>query len=173
ITGDGNLVEVQATVRYRVTDAHVYLFQVAEADEMVRAAAESVVRGLIAGRPFLELLTARRAEFQTAVLERLRQRCAQYRLGIELEGVALHDLHPPQEVVSAYHDVTRAMEVYDKRIKDALAGEVRVVEDAKANRVKIETQANAAYAETVKQAEAEKERFLTWSRARQALPFEQ
>jgi P-type Cu+ transporter len=173
ITGDGNLVEVQATVRYRVTDPHVYLFQVAEADEMVRAAAESVVRGLIAGRPFLELLTARRAEFQTTVLERLRQRCAQYRLGIELEGVALHDLHPPQEVVSAYHDVTRAMEVYDKRIKDALAGEVKVVEDARANSVKIETQANAAYAETVKQAEAEKERFLTWSRARKALPFKQ
>src|SRR5262249_61469153 len=68
ITGDGNLVEVQATVRYRVTDPHVHLFQVADADETVRAAAESVVRGLIARRPVLELLTTPREEVQETVL---------------------------------------------------------------------------------------------------------
>jgi hypothetical protein len=50
---------------------------------------------------------------------------------------------------------------------------VGMVQEAKANRVKIETQAEAAYAETVTQAQAERERFLLWSRARQALPWEQ
>jgi regulator of protease activity HflC (stomatin/prohibitin superfamily) len=173
ITGDGNLVEVQATVRYRVTDPHLYLFQVADADETVRAAAESVVRGLIAGRPFLELLTTQREEFQKVVLAQLRQRCAQYRLGIELDGVALHDLHPPQEVVTAYHSVTRAMEAHDRQINDAKARRVKRVQDAEAEKVKIETQAEAAYAETVKQAEAEQERFLLWSRARKTLTREQ
>ena len=173
ITGDGNLVEVQATVRYRVKNAHVYLFQVADADELVRASAESVVRGLIAGRPFLELLTARRAEFQLTVLERLRKRCAKYGLGIELDGLALHDLHPPQEVVSAYHDVTRAMEWYDQRIKDALASQVKTVEDAKAQQVEIETKAKATYTATVSRADAEQKRFLLWSQARKTLPFDQ
>jgi Cu+-exporting ATPase len=172
ITGDGNLIEVQATVRYRVTDPRVYLFQVTDPDEIIRASAESVVRGLIAGRPFLELLTARRAEFQDTVLKQLRQRCAQYRLGIALDGVALHDLHPPQEVVPAYHEVTKAMEWHDKRIKDATADALRMRREAEAQAVKIRNDAAADYAETVKQAEAERDRFLVWSKARRALPFE-
>jgi Cu+-exporting ATPase len=172
ITGDGNLIEVQATVRYRVTDPHVYLFQVADADETVRAAAESVVRGLIAGRPFLELLTSRREEFQETVLAQLRQRCAHYRLGIALDGVALHDLHPPQEVVGAYHDVTRAMEAHDKLINEAKARELSAVRGAQAEAVKLRADAEAAYTEKVQKAEAEKDRFLTWSRARKALPFD-
>ena len=33
ITGDNNLVEVQATVRYRVADPTVYLFQVQDANQ--------------------------------------------------------------------------------------------------------------------------------------------
>src|SRR3989442_5361700 len=33
ITGDGNLVEVLAVVRYKVVDPHAYLFQVRDPDE--------------------------------------------------------------------------------------------------------------------------------------------
>jgi Cu+-exporting ATPase len=172
ITGDGNLVEVQATVRYRVTDPRVYLFQVRDTDELVRAGAESVVRGLIAGRPFMELLTARREQFQTAVLGRLRKRCADYGLGIELDGFALHDLHPPAEVVPAYHEVTRAMERYEKKIKDAEADALRMERKAEADAVRILAEARAAYTEAVQQAEAERDRFLLWSAARKGLPWE-
>jgi P-type Cu+ transporter len=172
ITGDGNLVEVQATVRFRITNPDVYLFEVRDADEIVRASAESVLRGLIAGRPFLELLTTRRGEFQATVLERLRQRCADYKLGIELEGFALHDLHPPQEVVPAYHAVARAMEARDRQIHEAHATRLRMEGKARAAATRIRAQAEAAKAETVKQAEAEATRFLAWSRARKQLPFE-
>ncbi len=50
ITGDGNLVEVLATVRYRVADPRVYLFAARDPDAVIRAAAESVLRELVAGR---------------------------------------------------------------------------------------------------------------------------
>ena len=132
ITGDGNLVEVQATVRFRITNPDVYLFEVRDADEIVRASAESVLRGLIAGRPFLELLTTRRGEFQATVLRRLRQRCADYQLGIELEGFALHDLHPPQEVVPAYHAVQAytALKVMAEAVKKAGKWDPTAIRDA-------------------------------------------
>src|SRR5207247_431084 len=78
ITGDGNLIEVQATVRYRVSDPRVYLFEVAEPDEVLRGTAEAVLRGLVAGRPVAQLLTVDRAGLQREVLGQLQQRCRQY-----------------------------------------------------------------------------------------------
>ena len=66
------------------------------------------------------------AAFQEEVLRRLRQRCQGYGppdtggsptgLGIRLEGLSLHDMHPPQEVVGSYHEVTKAMEQRDRRV---------------------------------------------------------
>ena len=57
ITGDGNLVELQATVRYTVSDPRVYLFEVSDPPAVVRDAAESVLREMTAGRTFGDLLT--------------------------------------------------------------------------------------------------------------------
>ena len=39
-------------------------------------------------------------------------------LGINLDGFVLHDLHPPQEVVPAYHEVTRAVEMRDRAVNE-------------------------------------------------------
>ncbi|MCI0456524.1 MAG: FtsH protease activity modulator HflK [Gemmataceae bacterium] len=173
ITGDGNLVEVQASVRYRLHDPHVYLFQVRDTDEVVRAGAEAVLRRLIAGRAFQELLTTKRQEFQSEALSRLAARCAEYKLGIELDGLALHDLHPPQEVVEAYHKVAGAMQERDRRVNEAEASALRMQRTAEAEATEIVARARAAKTEVIKQAEAEQARFLAWSRARGRLSFAQ
>jgi Cu+-exporting ATPase len=60
ITGDGDLVEVLATVRYHVADPRRFLFGPADPDALVRSAAESVLREMVAGGRFLDLLTTRR-----------------------------------------------------------------------------------------------------------------
>ena len=73
ITGDGNLVEMQATVRYTISDPHVYLFEVDDPPAVVRDAAESVLRDMVAGRTFADLLTRDREAFHTEALQRLRR----------------------------------------------------------------------------------------------------
>ena len=111
ITGDNNLVELQAVVRFHVARPRVYLFEVKEADELIRANAESALRQIVAARPFLELLTSGREQFQKDVLAELQKRCRDYGpggLGIDFDGLTVRDLHPPLEVVDAFHDVTRA-----------------------------------------------------------------
>jgi Cu+-exporting ATPase len=45
--------------------------------------------------------------------------------GLEVEGISLHDLHPPPEVVTSYHDVTRAMEGRQQRQNQAHASTLR------------------------------------------------
>ena len=117
---------------------------------ILRSAAESVLRETVAGRTFADLLTSDRGRFQDKALERLRQRCGEYGgdgLGIRLEGLDLHDLHPPQDVVAAYHDVTRAMEKRDLLINQ---GEEKVLRDERRQQAEGLKQVREAEAEAQK-----------------------
>jgi Cu+-exporting ATPase len=176
ISGDGNLVEVQATVRYTVSDAPTYLFAAGNVDGIVRSATEAVLREIVGSRPFAELLTSARGLVQKQALELLVSRCADAApggLGIRLEGVSIHDLHPPQEVVEAYHDVTQAMERRDQRINEARAKAISTEREAEAKALETIRQAKAAALEKTTLAEALRDAFRTRRRARVALPAEE
>jgi Cu+-exporting ATPase len=158
VTGDGNLVEVQATVRYTVSHPRVYLFDVSEPEEVIRAAGEAVLREAVAGRPFLDLLTANREQLQRQVLRELARRCRGFGkegLGIELDGVSLHDLHPPQEVVEAYHNVTKAMQQRDRDRNQAAADATGVEADAEAEKLHQVANAEAEKHEIIQRFRAE------------------
>jgi P-type Cu+ transporter len=171
ITGDNNLVEVQATVRYCISSPHVYLFEVQDADRIVRAATESVLRGLVASYPFTDLLTSRREELQRAAVIRLQKRCTDYGLGVQIEGFALHDLHPPLPVVGAYYEVTKAMELRDKAINDAQADATLAIGAAESDYLRSERRAEAAKAAEIYEAQARWTEYLAWSNARKSVDW--
>jgi Cu+-exporting ATPase len=176
ITGDGNLVEVQASVRYTIRDPHVYLFEVRDPDEVLRASAESVLRQTVAGRPFLDLLTTDRQRFQQEVLSRLDRRLQEYGpagLGVRLDGLSLQDLHPPPSVVPDYHRVAEAMEARDRMVNEARADALQKERKAQWEALRLVRDAEAARTEVVKQAEAERTTFLARQRARTHLELVQ
>jgi regulator of protease activity HflC (stomatin/prohibitin superfamily) len=175
ITGDGNLVELLATVRYTVSDPRQYLFGTRDADAVIRSAAESVFRELAAGQPFLDLLTANRATFEARAEARLRDRLSQVApggLGVELQGLTVHDLHPPQEVVASYHAVAEAIQRRDRAINEAEAEATRTRRRAEEEALRTVRQAEAAAAGKVAEATAARDAFLAWAKARSALPPE-
>jgi Cu+-exporting ATPase len=162
ITGDGDLIEVQAAVRYRVRSPRVFLFDVSDPEAVVRGTAEAVFRELIASRSFESLLTLDRAEFKTQALGRLRERLADYPepgLGLEIEGLALHDLHPPPEVVGAYHRVAVAMERADRRTNEAEAARTRNLADQEGRSLEAVSQAKSQSYEKERLARARKQAF--------------
>jgi Cu+-exporting ATPase len=172
ITGDGNLADVLVSVRFKVVKPRVYLFEVANADEILRSTTESELRAMVAGRPFLNLLTSERGKFQSEVFERVKARCAGLHsdsLGLEIDGVAIIDLHPPVKVVDSYYEVAKAMEERDRRIHQA---EERVIErrkkaDAEATRILLH--AAASKIEKIAEAERDRDRFLGLYRPRTEL----
>jgi Cu+-exporting ATPase len=172
ITGENDLVEVQATVRYKVASAEIFLFDVKDVDKIVTGATESVLRTLIASRRFVDLLTQQRENLQAEALRRLRLRCGEYPLGITIEGFALHDLHPPRKVVDAYYQVTRAMELRDKSINDAKAAAVTELRGAEANYMASVLRAETLKAKTIYEAEARWAEVLAWEAARKELTFD-
>jgi len=174
ITGDGNLVELQATIRYSIDRAALehFLFDAAEPDEIVRAAAEAVLHEDIAGRSFIDLLTSQRERLQEEVITKLDRRlreCGKQGLGIRVEDVLLHDLHPPQEVVPAYHEVAKAMEGRDRQVNEANAGRIREKRDAEARGQQLIRQSEAIARETVRSETAVQARFLSILDARSGL----
>jgi hypothetical protein len=90
---------------------------------------------------------------------------------VRIEGVSLHDLHPPQEVVKAYHDVTEAMEKRDQRINEAQADQIARRLEQKARSQEIVRRAEAAAFEKVRLAQARKEEFAQRSRVRNELSW--
>jgi regulator of protease activity HflC (stomatin/prohibitin superfamily) len=176
ITGDGNLLEVQATIRYTIAQPRTFLFEVREPTAVLRSAAEAALREVAAARTFTELLTSGRETFQTEVLARLEQRWGQYGangLGLRLEGLALHDLHPPQEVVESYHEVTKAMEARDRRVNLAQASALGRERQQEGESLRTVRQAEASAVEKLRLAEAQRDAFLARHRARTALSLGQ
>jgi len=174
ITGDRSLLDLQATVRYRVTDPRVFLFAVQDPDEIVRGAAEAALRGLVATRAFEDLLTHGRAALQAEALARLRERCTNYSergLGILFDGVDLHDLHPPPEVVQSYYDVTIAKERYNRAINDAKARATEQERGASAKVLVITREGTVARTKKKLQAERDRDVFRAWSEARRTIPL--
>jgi Cu+-exporting ATPase len=176
ITGDGDLVEILATVRYRVSDPHRYLFGVNEPDTLIRSAAESVLRELVAGQRFLDLLTISRAGLEAEALARLDRRLRGLvpgGPGIALDGFTLHDLHPPPEVVSSYHAVAKAIQERDRLINDAAGDAIRTRRRAEEEALRVVSRSHSVKHQQIADAKALADAFLAWHRVRMQLTEEE
>jgi Cu+-exporting ATPase len=174
ISGDGNLVDLLVSVRYRVTEPRVFLFEVKGAAEVIRGATEAALRAMVAGRPFPALLTVERGKFQDEALQRVRQACDRYGthgLGVEFDSIAIVDLHPPADVVDAYYEVAKAMERRDQKINGAHEKSTRKLKAAATLADKLIGDARASAVETLRQAEGERSAFLALQQARGTLDF--
>ncbi|MGL4551450.1 MAG: HAD-IC family P-type ATPase, partial [Gemmataceae bacterium] len=169
MTGDGSLLEVQASVLYTVADPAVYLFDAARPDDAIRDAAEGVLREAAGGRPMGSLLTTGRAAFQNDVARRLRERLADlhpYSLGVRLEGFALHDVHPPTDVVQSYHEVARARQRREQMVNQAKASALASKRRQEAEGLHLVRRAEAERYERIAQAEARRAEFTARLSAR-------
>lgn len=172
LTGDGNLVEVLATVRYTIADPTAYVLGVQDVSPILRSAAESVLRELAAARSFEELLGLGRAGVEKLAFSKLEERVrgtSADRLGVQLEGLTVHDLHPPQDVVAAYHAVAEAIQKRDRLVNEAKAEASRVESRAEDERVRLLAVATADAFKKEAEAKASRDVYVQWHTARTTL----
>ena len=176
ITGDGDLIEVLATARYTLSDPRAYLLNCSAPDELIRSSAEAILRELAAGRPFLDLLTTGRAEFEADATTQLRAHLATATpggLGVRLEGLTVHDLHPPQVVVGSYHQVAEAIQQRDRLVNEAEAEATRTRSRAEEDALRTVREAEADAAAKVSAATAARDAFAARVDARTTLTPEE
>ena len=121
LTGDQNMIEVNATVHYQLIRPDDYLFRQLDGEATVRTAAESVLQSIVTATPLDEVLTVGRQAVEKKAQEDLERRLDRYNAGIRVLRVKLLDVHPSLEVVDAFRDVSGAFEEKNRLINEAEA----------------------------------------------------
>ena len=160
LTGDGNIVSVEAVVQYRISDPVNFAFKVIKDEELVRFTAESILRQEVAKVDIDTILTVGRDEIAMRTKEELQKTLNDYGVGIKVDRVLLQEVAPPEEVVEAFDDVNNAKQDKERMIKEAERYYNDVVPKAEGEAEKIIREAEAYANEVYMNALGEAQRFL-------------
>ena len=160
LTGDGNITHVEMVVQYRVKDAEQFAFNLINPKEIVKEAAEAVLREQVATKTLDETLTEERDVIGADTIVALQALLDVCGTGIVVGNVQLQDVKPPGEVVSAFDDVNNARQDKEKLINQAEEYSLDILPRARGQAQEIANQAEAYKQERIKRAEGDVARFL-------------
>ncbi len=161
LSGDQNIVDVQFTVLWVISDANKYLFNLADPRKTVRIVAEAAMRehvGLSRGE---DVRTKKRLEAESAVKELMQKTLDNYDSGILITGVKLEKADPPPSVIDAFEDVQRAQQDRRKLENEAKSYANKRLGDARGRSAQVLEAAEAYRKQTVAQADGEAQRFIS------------
>jgi Cu+-exporting ATPase len=119
LTGDQNMIELNATVHYDLPRPDEFVFGQLDGEATVRAAAESAVQSVVNNTALDDVLTTGRTTVERRVKAELQSRLDRYHSGIRVLGVRLEDVHPSLEVVDAFREVSGAFEEKNRLVNEA------------------------------------------------------
>ena len=114
VSGDQNMLELNATVHYIPEHPDDFLFRQVDADLAVRSAAEAVIQSVVTSSSLDDVMTRNRRGIEAAAREQLQDRLNRYGAGVRVQQVKLEDVHPSIEVVDAFRvKIPAGMVVHD------------------------------------------------------------
>ena len=155
LTSDENVVRVEMNVQYRVTDPERYLFSVTSADDSLRQATDSALRGVIGKYTMDRILTEGRTVIRSDTQRELEETIRPYNMGITLLDVNFQTARPPEEVKAAFDDAIAARENEQQYIREAEAYTNEVQPRANGQAQRILEEARAYKTQTVLEAQGE------------------
>ena len=162
LSGDQNIVDVQFSVAYQVSDPKAYLFNVADPDEMVRQVAESAMREAVGRRPAQDIFRDDRQGIADAVRGRSsRRRSTHYGAGLSINAISIEDAAPPREVADAFDEVQRAEQDEDRFVEESNQYSNQKLGQARGEAAQIREDAAAYKNRVVQEAEGEAQRFIS------------
>ncbi len=159
LTGDENIVNVQFSVQYKISDAVAYLFNVSAPTALVRNAAEAAMREVIGNSQIDSAITDGKLKIQSEATQLLQAVLNRYGAGIQVLAVQLQDVHPPHEVIDAFKDVASAREDKSRIINEAEAYRNELLPRARGQAAAMRNEAEAYSTTRVRNAEGEAARF--------------
>ncbi len=159
LTADGNIVELDFIVQYRIKDPIAFLFRVRDPSETLRDAAESAMREVVGHTTIDEALTEGRLAIQTEAQTLLQQILDRYQAGLLVTTVKLQDVVPPGPVQDAFKDVINAEQDKARMINEAQGFANDILPKARGTAAQMLNEAEGYAATVVKHAEGEAKRF--------------
>ena len=170
LTGDQNMIELNAVVHYDLARPDEYVFGQLDGETTVRAAAESAVQSVVTSASLDEVLTTGRATVEQRVKRDLQARLDRYDAGVRVLGVRLEDVHPSLEVVDAFREVSGAFEEKNRLVNEAEGYRNEQVALARGQAAASLAQAAGYTVERVSRAEGDASRFDLRETAFRAAP---
>lgn len=159
LTGDQNIVNVQFSVLYRVSDPRAYLFNVQDPDNMVRQISESAIRETVGRRPAQDIFRDNRAAIAQSVRDIVQETLNGYGAGIQITALSIEDAAPPREVADAFDEVQRAEQDEDRFVEESNQYSNQKLGQARGQAAQVREEAAAYKTRMVQEAEGETQRF--------------
>lgn len=121
LTGDQNIIDLAYSVRWNIRSAELYMFALKDPDATVQEVAETAMRAVLATISLNEALGAGRTGIEQQVAQRMQEILDSYHSGIRIQGVAIKQADPPNEVNDAFKEVSAAKQDADTYINQATA----------------------------------------------------
>lgn len=159
LTGDSNIVDMEFTVQWRVSDAEKFLFNMRDPDVTLRVAAESVMREVMGQTEIMTAIGAGREAIRQDVEKRLRDLMATYDAGISVDSVQLQRMEAPGPVIDAFIKAQNAQQEANRLGNVAEGYRNSVLPQARAEANRMLEEARAYKAQVVAGAQGDADRF--------------
>jgi modulator of FtsH protease HflK len=163
LTGDENIVDINAVVQWQVNPAapENYAFNIQDPPGTVKAVGESAMREIIGRRNIQQILTTDRVQIETEVRTLMQETLDGYKAGVRINLVQLQKVDPPQQVIDAFRDVQAARADQERLQNEAQTYANRVVPDARGKSSQMIQAAEGFREQTVAEARGQTARFLS------------
>ncbi|KIQ05142.1 tail fiber protein [Agrobacterium tumefaciens] len=161
LTGDQNIVNVQFSVLYTVSDPKSYLFNVDTPAQTLQQVSESAMREVVGRRPAQDIFRDNRQAIAADVRAIIQATMDGYGAGLSINAVAIEDAAPPREVADAFDEVQRAEQDEDRFVQEANQYANQKLGAARGQAAQIVEEATAYKGRVVNEAKGEAQRFIS------------
>lgn len=161
LTGENSFLDLAMVVRYRISDLSDYFYQNDAPEALLRFLSLSAIRKEVGSRRFFDIITGDRDELEDLLKEKLQRDSMHFRLGLDVLGVSLMDMHPPVDIAIYFEDVVSAQEDYETFIQEAKGYRMDLIPRARATALKTISEATGSKAINSKTSMGKSEAFIS------------
>ena len=159
LAGDQNIVDIDFTVLWKISDPYKYLFRIQNPEQLLRFVSESAMREYVGRSQADDVRTKGREAAQAAVMKLIQDTLSSYDAGIEVQSVQLNKAEPPAPVMDAFAEVNRAQQDSASQVNNANQYAFQRQGQANGEAAKIRQDADAYKGRIVAEAQGEAQRF--------------
>ena len=159
LTGDQNIIHVQATIQYTISDPRKYVVTTQAPVRLLRYTSESQLADVIAHRTVDYVRGEGGAEIQNTILRNLQHKMDTFESGLTITAVNLDSVLPPLEVVDYFRQASDARNIRDQLINQAEAEKQRTKAESQSQAQEVMNQSQAYRDQVVQKASGSSARY--------------
>lgn len=161
LTGDENIVDLDFTVRWVISNPKDYLFKVEGPVEALKNVSESAMREVIGRYPIDDAITSNKLKIEQEALVLTQKIADEYGLGMRINNVEMQQVQPPKQVMDAFRDVQAAKADAEKEQDQAVGYANDVVPRARGQAAQVMQEAEAYKQSKIAEATGNAARFIS------------